>query len=105
MSPSALLCCDHFPYQPPKEQTLCATAPVATRMARSARKYAPAASGTATTNVAASHLRLIAFVKQRVSSTLAQRQLLACLLRSPYRGQRLHGYAGRRHIVIGHEKI
>src|SRR6478752_6969873 len=84
------------------EQTLCATTPVATRRARSGRQLTQAAVSTTSTTASAIH-----FSQRKIlSRSPSQRPIsLARRLRRTNRGQRLHGDARRRHVVIRHEEI
>src|SRR5258708_20947984 len=82
------------------EQTLCATTPVATRMARSGRRMMPAATGTASTAATATHFRQPTDLPHFKPAGASRANALPRLLRRANRGQRLHGDAARRHIVV-----
>src|SRR6202030_3905970 len=88
------------------EETLCATKPVATRMARSGRRLTTGTASPTTTTGAPVMRPAQNFTEATpVSSRPAVGRVLAGLLRSADRRQRHHGNAGRRHVVVGHEEI
>src|ERR1700687_3825239 len=84
------------------EQTLWATTPVATRIARSGRKVMHNAIGTARISAPAISFRKTTAFPLRAAPV---RRFLARLLGPANRRQRHHADTGRRHVVVGHKEI